>query len=150
MSSLYLSLEVSVLPIFLCSRAKEMATYSSILGERSLAGYSPWHWKESDMTQHACTHMLWGWYLVLLGLWFQNTKDPSSTQWISIWDLAQAQRILLLWIHLLLCLLTNISFGAHNYFSWGVNFYLNIILDNSFLLTLESLYFKDSTPPRDT
>ena len=149
MSSLYLSLEVSFLPIFLCSHAMEMATYSSILAQRSLAGYSPWGCKELDMSQHVYTHMLWGSYLVLLGLWFQNTKDPSSTQWISLWALAPVQPILLLWIHLLLCLLTNISLGAHNYFSWGVNFHLNIILDNSFLLTLESLYFKDSTPPRD-
>ena len=42
---------------------KEMATHSSILagesqGQRSLAGYSPWGSKESDMTErlsmHAC------------------------------------------------------------------------------------------------
>ena len=36
---------------------KEMATHSSILagkshGQRSLAGYSPWDCKESDMTEH--------------------------------------------------------------------------------------------------
>ena len=35
---------------------KEMATQSSILawkthGQRSLVGYSPWHRKESDMTE---------------------------------------------------------------------------------------------------
>ena len=37
---------------------KEMATHSSIgksHGEGSLAGYSPWGHKESDMTEHACT-----------------------------------------------------------------------------------------------
>ena len=36
-----------------------MATYSSILGEsqgqRSLAGYSPWSRKESDMAEHTLT-----------------------------------------------------------------------------------------------
>ena len=25
-------------------------------GQRSLVGYSPWGWKESDMTEHACMH----------------------------------------------------------------------------------------------
>ena len=43
---------------------KEMATHSSILvgeshGQRSLAGYSPWGHKESDMTEqltHTHTH----------------------------------------------------------------------------------------------
>ena len=43
---------------------EEMATHSSILGEihgqRSLAGYSPWGRKESDMTEateaHTHTH----------------------------------------------------------------------------------------------
>ena len=39
---------------------KEMATYSSIraqkpYGQRSLAGYSPWGCKESDMTKHTIT-----------------------------------------------------------------------------------------------
>ena len=36
-----------------------MATHSSILVWRtpwSLAGYSPWGCKESDVTEHACTH----------------------------------------------------------------------------------------------
>ena len=36
---------------------EEMETHSSILGEshgqRSLAGYSPWGHKESDVTEHA-------------------------------------------------------------------------------------------------
>ena len=45
---------------------KGMATHSSILawrmnrGQRSLAGYSPWCPKESDMTgglTHTCTHL---------------------------------------------------------------------------------------------
>ena len=38
-----------------------MATHSSVLpgkshGQRSLAGYSPWGCKESDMPEHACMH----------------------------------------------------------------------------------------------
>ena len=40
---------------------KEVATHSSILGgkshrQRSLAGYSPWGHKESDMTERLGTH----------------------------------------------------------------------------------------------
>ena len=31
---------------------KEMVTDSSILGQRSLASYSPWGRKELDMTEH--------------------------------------------------------------------------------------------------
>ena len=39
----------------------EMATHSSILAweipwQRSLVGYSPWGFKESDSTEHARTH----------------------------------------------------------------------------------------------
>ena len=26
-------------------------------GQKSLVGYSPWNCEESDMTEHACTHM---------------------------------------------------------------------------------------------
>ena len=33
------------------SLGKEMATHSRILGQKSLAGYSPWGHKELDMTQ---------------------------------------------------------------------------------------------------
>ena len=28
-------------------------------GQRSLAGYSPWGCKESDMTEHVCTHSIY-------------------------------------------------------------------------------------------
>ena len=42
------------------SPGKEMATHSGILAwkipeQRSLVGYSPWHHKESDITEHAPT-----------------------------------------------------------------------------------------------
>ena len=40
-----------------------MATHSSILagkfhGQRSLVGYNPWGFKESDTTEHTCTYTL--------------------------------------------------------------------------------------------
>ena len=42
---------------------KEMATRSSILAQKSpaqrgLADHSPWGRKESDVTEHACKHVL--------------------------------------------------------------------------------------------
>jgi len=36
-----------------------MATHSSILAWRSLAGYSPWSPKESDTTEHAHMHIFY-------------------------------------------------------------------------------------------
>ena len=35
-------------------------------GHRNLAGYSPWDYKESGMTEHACTHARWtSWHFFL-------------------------------------------------------------------------------------
>ena len=58
-------------------------------GQRSLAGYSPWSHKESDMTEHACTHILpqtpshSGYHIVSSRVqWHVNYADrhnPTST-----------------------------------------------------------------------
>ena len=40
-----------------------MATHFSIHGQRSLMGYSPWGFKESDTAEHACTRAL---HLILI------------------------------------------------------------------------------------
>ena len=44
------------------SLEEDMATHSSILAQRSLVGYSPWGYKESDMTERLNTaqHMTLG------------------------------------------------------------------------------------------
>ena len=58
---------------------EEMATHSSILawkvkfhGQRSLAGYSPWACKESDMTEHM--------YHIYIYIYIYTHCDPTYVQ----------------------------------------------------------------------
>ena len=57
---------------------EEMATHSSVLPWRSLAGYSPWGRKEADTAEQLSTHTC-PCKCRLAGCGFQGTKTVSPT-----------------------------------------------------------------------